>query len=174
MSGQPTRALIALLQRPEISADPQVLARDIGLEVVTATFGQCFGANPTEVTPEAALSAAPAYWRRYFTTGQVEVLTAVANHTSLRIAGPVVHPLVRSLIIGQLQRIAELTGVDDVEVQARPLPDAAWRFDVSWRLEEFDLDATIVDEVSPPSPRRTGTRPAARLSGVRSIPYVPR
>jgi hypothetical protein len=156
MSWHPSRSLITLLERPEIATDACELARAIGIGVVNSTFAQVFGADPAELTPEAALAAAPSYWNRYFTTGDVDVLAAVADHADLRISGPTREPIYRNLVCGLLERVAELTGVGGVAVTFSPVGADAWQFSVCWRLEDFSFDDSI--EPSSMAARRLGTR----------------
>jgi hypothetical protein len=131
----PVDLLIALLRSvPAQVRDPRKVARELGRAGMTSTFARFLGADPAGLTPEAVLSAAPEYWNRYHSWGDVQV-DARPGLATVRLTGTPREALVCCLVEGTLERIAELAGAAQAsarhvacETQGAP----ACVFEVRW------------------------------------------
>jgi serine/threonine-protein kinase len=137
MSWQPIDHLTTLLTASmTASQDPEAFAVAIGRATMTATFARFFGADPGNLPTGKVIRAAERFWSRYHTWGRIVVenpepqLCAVLLHDSPG------EPVLCAMVEGSLQRIAELTGADDVSTRHSECVSAgaeACKFLVNWR-----------------------------------------
>ncbi len=126
--------LIALLDQAVVGDDQIALARTVGRGLVSATFQTLFGADPNELTTDAVLTALPGLWPEYLDEGSLELIQSVGGTARFRVIDCPPHALVVEIIAGMLQRVAESTGADDVEVTSTVEPDGIW-FDLGWSVQ---------------------------------------
>jgi hypothetical protein len=101
------------------------------------TFGHLFGADPSTMSPHGLLNSIPRLWPRYFGTGAAEVIGTGDDRVVLRVTDWSAAPAAAELIVGFLERIAELTGVAVAEVDTA-CEDASQVFTVEWSDELAD------------------------------------
>jgi hypothetical protein len=80
---------------------------------MSATFARLFGADPSSVNAETALAALPTFWPRYHDWGDAEVAVN-SGHAIVMLSGFSGSTDVCELVVAELERIVELTGVDGV------------------------------------------------------------
>ena len=130
MSWQPAFHLGHMIEQS--GGDAIEIGRTVGLGMAANTFAHVWGADPHESTATQVLEQAPGYWARYFTAGSVEVEAMTDVSAEMIVSGPPAVPAMRGLISGALQRIVELTGANEVDVQATHVVGDDWRFAVKW------------------------------------------
>lgn len=96
---------------------PDIL-RTIGRGLVSVTFGHLFGADPSTMSTHGLLGLVPRLWSRYFGDGVAEVVGAGDNRVVLRVVDWTDASSATDLVVGFLERIAELTGIAVVNVSA--------------------------------------------------------
>ncbi len=130
MSWHPAPELRALVDGATGGGDAaDRVLRMIGFELVSATFGQLFGAAPERLSPRAVLGGIPGLWPRYFAGTTVEIDLSAPTRCDLVVRGGA-GQLPPALIAGFLGRIAELSGADAAEVTRDARGE---RFAVTWR-----------------------------------------
>ena len=89
------------------------IPRKIGRGTMSATFARLFGADPSSVNAETVLTALPTFWPRYHDWGETEVAVN-AGHAIVMLSGYSGSTDVCQLVASELERIVELTGVEEV------------------------------------------------------------
>jgi diguanylate cyclase (GGDEF)-like protein len=130
MSWHPAATLVGMLASAGGSAFE--LGKTVGMGMVVATFAQVWGADPAVASPREVLAAAPSYWDQYVTGMEVEVLEVEDDRVDLALRGPTDQAALRGIVVGALQRVAELGGADEVVVTTREVDDQRWVLSVSW------------------------------------------
>jgi hypothetical protein len=87
--------------------------RKIGRGTMSATFARLFGADPSSLAAETVLAALPTFWPRYHDWGDAEVAVN-AGHAVVILTGNPGSTEVCDLVASELERIVELTGIEDV------------------------------------------------------------
>jgi serine/threonine-protein kinase len=114
---EPADLLVELCQRCAPADDPAALARQIGRSTISATFARFFGANPASLPVDTVVRATPAFWGRYHDWALLSLTVAapgVVELTSDRSPGS---PLLCDVIVGSLERVAELAGAKELTVR---------------------------------------------------------
>lgn len=95
---------------------PQVgVPRQVGRNVIAATFARMFGAEPASLPIETVLTAMPTFWPRYHDWGGINVYLDECK-ADIILDGFAGSPLVCEMVGAQFERIAELAGAVDVAV----------------------------------------------------------
>ncbi|MCE9574909.1 MAG: protein kinase [Deltaproteobacteria bacterium] len=129
---EPADLLVELCQRCAPADDPAALARQIGRSTISATFARFFGANPASLPVDTVVRATPAFWGRYHDWALLSLTVAapgVVELTSDRAPGST---LLCDVIVGSLERVAELAGAKELVVRhdqcaCRGAPRCAFR-----------------------------------------------
>jgi diguanylate cyclase (GGDEF)-like protein len=133
-----TELLVGVLKSvPAQVRDPRKVARELGRAAMTATFARFLGGDPASLTPEAVLGAAPEYWNRYHSWGDVTVACGPGN-TVLTVTGVPHEPLIGCMAEGMFERIAELGGAAHASAKHHQVDvggQATGVFEVSWARE---------------------------------------
>lgn len=87
--------------------------RKIGRGTMSATFARLFGAEPSSLAPETVLAALPTFWPRYHDWTDVDVAVN-AGHAIVILTGYPGSTDVCELVASELERVVELTGIEDV------------------------------------------------------------
>jgi len=87
--------------------------RKIGRGTMSATFARLFGAEPSSLAAETVLAALPTFWMRYHDWGDAEVAVN-AGHAIVMLSGSSGSTDVCDLVASELERVVELTGIEDV------------------------------------------------------------
>ncbi|MEZ4365479.1 MAG: diguanylate cyclase [Kofleriaceae bacterium] len=111
------------------------LGKVVGLGTVVATFAQIWGADPAAAATEDVLAAAPSYWGQYFSGQTIEIESIDAGRVALALVGEPPTGALRGVVVGTLQRIAELSGADDVTVATTEVTEDSWHLEVSWQTQ---------------------------------------
>jgi diguanylate cyclase (GGDEF)-like protein len=131
----PVERLIALLHAvPPGVRDPNKVSRELGRAAMTATFARFFGADPSSLSPAEVLDAGRVFWSRYHSWGRFVAVTR-DGAAGVMLEGTPRDPLLCRLVEGMLERIAELSGGDNVQakhVACETLGAAACDFEVTW------------------------------------------
>jgi hypothetical protein len=118
LSWQPIESLLELVAGVAGEHGQEETLRTIGKGLVSVTFGHLFGGDPSTMSTHGLLGSVPRLWSRYFATGVAEVIAAGDARMVLRVDGWVDQPAADDLVVGFLERIAELTGATVVNVSA--------------------------------------------------------
>ena len=89
------------------------IPRKIGRGTMSATFARLFGADPSSLTAETVLTALPTFWLRYHDWGEAEVAVNT-GHAIVMLSGYSGSTDVCAMVASELERIVELTGIEDV------------------------------------------------------------
>ena len=108
--------LVELIERSGRASPPVELARNIGRATITATFTRFFGANPSSLSVETVLRAAPAFWGRYHDWAQLSLVNAARGGAEVVLDKRPGSQLMCTVVAGELERIAELAGAKEVVV----------------------------------------------------------
>jgi diguanylate cyclase (GGDEF)-like protein len=87
--------------------------RKIGRGTMSATFARLFGADPASLAAETVLAALPTFWMRYHDWGEAEVVVNSGTAT-VHLSGSSGSTDVCDLVVSELERIVELTGIEEV------------------------------------------------------------
>jgi hypothetical protein len=131
----PTERLVEVLRSvPTQVRDPRKVARELGRAAMTSTFARFLGSDPASLAPQDVLDAAPEYWNRYHSWGDVHVDSS-AGRSVVQVTGTPREPLVCCLIEGALERIAELAGAAQASARHPSCESqgaASCTFEVRW------------------------------------------
>jgi serine/threonine-protein kinase len=115
----PVERLIDLLHAvtPHTNDTPRFAMR-LGRSVISATLTHVYGAELTKAGPLELLRAAPSYWHRYNTWGELEIERAESKLTEIHLGGnPPDDLLIAAMVGGMLQRIPEVAGANGVSLR---------------------------------------------------------
>jgi diguanylate cyclase (GGDEF)-like protein len=126
--------LVQLLWLVETQAPGENLPHQVGRATITATFARLFGANPSSIPVGTVIRAAPTFWKRYHDWC---ALTATVDATTATITldGEPGAQVTCDMIAGELARVVELAGGNDVAVEhdvCRCTGGAACRYALRW------------------------------------------
>ncbi len=132
---EPLSTLIELLERARPYIAVEDLAKMIGRATIQATFTRFFGANPSSLSPETVLRAAPAFWGRYHTWSKLSAALHAPHHTELVLEQPMSIPAMCAMAGAQLAKVAELATARELRIDhdmCLSRGHAECRFVITW------------------------------------------
>ena len=125
----PVERLIDLLHATaNHTPDTPRFAQRLGRSVISATLTHVYGAELTSAGPVELLRAAPSYWHRYNTWGELVIEQLGAGGAVIKLGGQRPDDLLLGAMVGgMLGRIPEAAGATGVKLRRR-----AGSYEISW------------------------------------------
>ena len=114
----PAFAALAQAVEREIGDGNSMLLEDVGRSSGRRDLGGIFRFITAILTIERVVRRAPAYWKRYCDTGDLEVINVDSGHFTVRLSGfPQIDPAHCQMIRGWILGLGEGTGAKNVDIR---------------------------------------------------------